>query len=735
MAKEKIETPIQSLIRGKFAGQRFLPSALKMSGKILKAKGMEAAVAFLADKGSTKSLPNFKPPAKCTILAKSRPFEEWPVSVASKLIQERVYSMTHSEFETLCGTIPTSKDAHTAWLDKLGLDLEYRSVQGLNKIIAQTINRYKGVIKKVENRNEKRRAALARKNEARLREGLSPEEAEPEEQAFKEDGRLLQPPGLNPSVYGYQQASPFACNDTSGLPAEYQGYTRKPSDELRPLEVNRLDIPRGQPGYVPEHQRTQLNHSKNRRRRAWYANANHRRNPNVREGREEARIAGALLVQLRIEKDWVLLDARGLVRNARWRRLMPKEPTLEKVLGLFSGDPVIDPRQGVVTFTYKEAVVPVHSEKTVKTVNSLKILKRFTQEGPAALVSVDLGQNKFLAAKFSKVSQQGDQMVAQDSSRAFLHDNLTQEFKSLRRDVDRLEETLHLQTIELLPEEVRAEVAAVEQDTPQAVQQRICEMLGLDSKDIPWSSMSEHSMFLADAAIQKGNAELVEFDTPNGKLKRRDSKLFRLTRKSLSKEARASLNKTLWDLKRDSDEYSRHSKRKSELARRSVNWVVAEAKQRTQCDTVVINVEDLNVKIFTGSGKRAPGWENFFQRKQENRWFMQALHKAFCDLGPHRGIPVIEAAPHRTSITCTQCGHCDKGNRDGEDFECKRCGIKLHADLDVATDNLERVALTGKGMPKPACERSSAPKKARGARKQKISTFVPSEAPKDSASV
>lgn len=684
---------------------------LKKAGKILKAEGPEAAETFLQGKGSTQSLPDFKPPAKCLILAKSRPFEEWPISIASRKIQEKVYGMTREEFDDLCDPVPKSKNAHTVWLKRLGLqNLTYRNVQGLNKIIGQAINRYEGVIKKVENRNEKRRSRVAKHNESRKETGLPPEPCEPDEDAFGEDGHLLQPPGTNPSIYGYQGVSPFACISVADLPIEYHGYTRSPDDELRTFErVNRLDIPRGQPGYVPEYHRTQLNPSKNRRYRLWYSNANNRHSRNSREGREEARIAGALLVQLRIEDDWVLLDARGLLRNVRWRKLAPQDLTLNKLLKLFSGDPVIDTRRGLVTFSYKEAVVLVHSEKPVTTAKSVRTLTRVTQNGPVALVSVDLGQNRFMAAKISTVTQLEGKLFQHDVHRFFLDQPILTEYHKLRTDADRLEDSLRVQAISSLPSDLREEVLRVDSDTPECARQRLCTLLGITLTDIPWDNMLSHTTFLAEAALRVGKADLGEFDTEqHGKkvrLRRRDRDMLQRVRFRLSESTRTALNEALWDLKRSSDEYARLSLRKTELARRSVNWVVSEATQRTSLP-VVVNVEDLNVRIFTGNGKREPGWANFFTRKKENRWFIQALHKAFCDLGPHRGVPVIEVSPQRTSITCTQCGHCNRDNRDGEHFLCLQCGYAAHADLDVATDNIEKVALVGKAMPKSeVCER------------------------------
>lgn len=47
------------------------------------------------------------------------------------------------------------------------------------------------------------------------------------------------------------------------------------------------------------------------------------------------------------------------------------------------------------------------------------------------------------------------------------------------------------------------------------------------------------------------------------------------------------------------------------------------------------------------------------------------------------GIRVELVNPKNTSITC-KCGHCDKNNRHGIIFRCKKCGYTIHADLNGA---------------------------------------------------
>lgn len=48
------------------------------------------------------------------------------------------------------------------------------------------------------------------------------------------------------------------------------------------------------------------------------------------------------------------------------------------------------------------------------------------------------------------------------------------------------------------------------------------------------------------------------------------------------------------------------------------------------------------------------------------------------------GITVVKVDPYHTSQTCSQCGHYEEGQRDAQEFQCKSCGEKLHADYNAA---------------------------------------------------
>jgi hypothetical protein len=773
ISKDKEASPLTLLIQKHFPDQYFLMSDRKAAGKILKHGDEAKVVEFLTGKGSLTPLPDFRPPAKAAVVARSRPFEEWPIYKACVAIQTHVLGLrgditgpsgkrpvmspglTQAEFDAAFAAPLISSASHKRWLTARGLDtFGFTNVQGLNKIFGATQNRYNGVIKKVDNRNEKNLAKIRAKNARLVEQGESEEAFEPEH-AFDGNGHLLQPPGLNHSIYCYANVSPRPCTDLTGFPGVDPAYTVTDPTIILPRFVDRLLIPKGHPGYVPEHHRAELNPRKNRLR-AWYSESKHKPKPNrTSEGdafaRHAARCAAHLLVQIRIGEDWVLLDARGLLRDARRRGLAKKDASLEQVLKLFTGDPVIDVKQNVVVFVYRENIVQVRSETTVPSKRSKECLLRETCDNrPIALVSVDLGQTNPLAARITRVTQVAGELLPDSASSAtfFLPKDLDvvraarntklkrpayDELEQIRHSHDVLEDRLRTLATGMLTSDQQQEMYLAATDSPTNVQVRICDDLGLDPKTLPWAEMSSFSTHIADAFLkQGGDPSRVRFEyveqwgKRKGKIKqgvRRDIALSRraLYRLRVSAETRKAYFDALCEAKRVSTEYAKLSKRKQQFVRQGVNWLQREAARLIPPARVIFNIENLNVRFFHGAGKRESGWSNFFTPKKENRWFIQAFHRAFTELAAHRGVLVIESTPQYTSQTCIICSYCHPGNRNGEDFRCLQCGADFNADKDVATWNLQRVALTGQALPKPpkpSCEQSGGTKKPAGARKR-----------------
>lgn len=108
----------------------------------------------------------------------------------------------------------------------------------------------------------------------------------------------------------------------------------------------------------------------------------------------------------------------------------------------------------------------------------------------------------------------------------------------------------------------------------------------------------------------------------------------------------------------------------------------------------VIVLEDLKIKNMTASAAgdlENPG-KNVSQKSGLNRailrqgWFefeRQLIYKL-----EWSGGKLLKVKPHFTSQTCFECGHFEKENREEENFFCKKCGHKNHADINAAKNIL-----------------------------------------------
>ena len=61
------------------------------------------------------------------------------------------------------------------------------------------------------------------------------------------------------------------------------------------------------------------------------------------------------------------------------------------------------------------------------------------------------------------------------------------------------------------------------------------------------------------------------------------------------------------------------------------------------------------------------------------------------------GVPVVKVDPAYTSQTCSECGHCDRKNRNGSGFRCRECGHSMDADKNAARNIAARGAAQPKG--------------------------------------
>ncbi len=670
-----------------FPGKKFKSALLKQAGKIFKKSGPDEAKKFLSEKYDSDYVKrDFQPPAYTNIISLSRPLTEWPIYKCSEEIQKYVYSLSYDKFKEL--NPGTSKTTHDEWFAKTGVDAHgYRDVQGLNKIFNNAKSIYEGVLLKVKNRNDKKRKKVEEKN-IWLETQNRPAEEFKEETALDDNGYLINPPGINHNIYTYQQTKVRPVDpvkDKEKLPTTY---LFKPTDIIPcGVPVSRCDIPKGTPGYIPDFQRPQVNLKRQRMRLS-----------------KKDRSQNALYGVLNIGNDWIIFDVRGLLRNVYWRKLSDKNTlSIDSLLNLFTGDPVIDPKRNRLTFIYKDGVIKNSTQKNCSYKKSLEILEK---NAPCTLISMDLGQTHPVSARISRVKKSSKGFIADTIDLNFLPKHLLDEISHYRNKCDELEEKLHQDAVKLLIVEQQTEIEVLNNFNSDKAKQIIANKYNILLQNLPWNEMTSNSTFIASEFIKNGGLEsdvICNFT----KKKITDFDIFKSIKPKLSSETRKALTEKEWELKKTSPGYLKLSKQKSELSRRCINYIISKANGLYPNTTIILNKENLNVRIFTGSGKREPGWNNFFARKKENRWLIPALDKAITDVAQNKGMIVIESNPSFTSQTCPKCRSCNKENRFGEKFECLNCGSTFNADLEVATFNLEQIVLTGTKLPGPPKDASS----------------------------
>jgi IS605 OrfB family transposase len=106
------------------------------------------------------------------------------------------------------------------------------------------------------------------------------------------------------------------------------------------------------------------------------------------------------------------------------------------------------------------------------------------------------------------------------------------------------------------------------------------------------------------------------------------------------------------------------------MLHRIANGIIAEAAQN---GCTVIAFEDL-----TGIRDRLPG------ASWGHEWAFERLHEYVEYKAKMYGIAVEKVDPEHTSRRCSTCGFTHHDNRDGEDFECLKCGYENHADYNAA---------------------------------------------------
>ncbi len=691
---------LSEIIKSNFPGTKFTSSDIKSAGKRLK-KGDDAAIEFL--QSCSKPSGNIKPPAKCIVVGSSRPFDEFDIVKASNAVQYLIYNSAKDSVDKWSNASETDvypkklqlKEEHELWAKETGFNLTYKFVQSNNLIFKHAINRYYGVIKKVENRNSKLKKRLKAFDKEHL---FKPESALDDKQC------LLQKPGINPNIYCPQGFSLRAVlkDDLKNLPDKFSDYNLDPDAPIKILgHTNRISIPKGDPGHIPLHHRLDLNPGKR-----------------IRKYKSSANDMLLFILDIKGSTDWILCDARGLLRNARYRGIVDKTCTLNSLLSLFTGDPVIDTTRNVASLSFKEGSVKVFSKKKTIGKRTKEVIQSLASDNGMALAAIDLGQINPVSVGLFKVDKN---LKSKKIESFFIKDELKNLLIKNRTNTDALEEGINLEALSLLKPEYQQEFKAVKTQTSSDIKQALITRLSLVTtakncsiRQDEWDKMCSVSSFISDYLI-KNNREDIAYQvikSKTGKESKRkilDINWYNSCKKKISKDAREAFSSEVWKLKISSKEYNKLSKMKLETSRRIVNSIVKESKEKTGCTNVAIAVEDLTLdnRWASGSGKRELGWDNFGTAKKENRWFLQVLHKAIIEQSINHGIDVLEVNKSYTSQTCPKCDHCDPKSRsehNRQKFNCTKCGASLNADLDVATFNIARVALSGIKLKGPVKE-------------------------------
>ncbi len=118
---------------------------------------------------------------------------------------------------------------------------------------------------------------------------------------------------------------------------------------------------------------------------------------------------------------------------------------------------------------------------------------------------------------------------------------------------------------------------------------------------------------------------------------------------------------------------------------KDTNHVISKALVRKAAQSCkALALEDL-----TGMRERVTvRHENRYER---HSWAFYQLRTFIHYKAAWAGVPVRLIDPKNTSRICSQCGHCEKANRQSQaSFLCKQCGFCCNADLNAAI-NISRV--------------------------------------------
>ncbi len=72
------------------------------------------------------------------------------------------------------------------------------------------------------------------------------------------------------------------------------------------------------------------------------------------------------------------------------------------------------------------------------------------------------------------------------------------------------------------------------------------------------------------------------------------------------------------------------------------------------------------------------------QRARHSSWAFAQLREFLSYKAAKASVYLAVVDPRNTSRTCSECGHCEKANRQGETFCCRPCGNTADSDINGA---------------------------------------------------
>jgi IS605 OrfB family transposase len=117
-----------------------------------------------------------------------------------------------------------------------------------------------------------------------------------------------------------------------------------------------------------------------------------------------------------------------------------------------------------------------------------------------------------------------------------------------------------------------------------------------------------------------------------------------------------------------------------------VSKAIVQEALANDCDTIAL--EDL-----TDIRDRMPGAKKF------HCWAFRRLYEFVAYKAAEQEIVVEQIDPAYTSQRCSKCGTSLEENRDGEAFECLKCGYEVHADYNAAKNVGHKLLSAGQKSP------------------------------------